>query len=80
MSSIRNVQGLGEQIRQIREAGGLSQIQLGERAQIAQQHVSLIERGLITPTMDVLCRLADALSADWCYDGRRIVLRRRPYK
>ena len=77
MKTLRSSNGLGWQIGELRHAAGLSQAELGNRAGLSQQHVSQIERDLLQPTISVLCRLADALAADWSYDGRRIIFRRR---
>jgi len=76
--TIANTEGIGRQIRQAREAAGWTQAELAERAGLSQQHVSLIEAGG-RPELSIrtLMRLADALQADWCYDGDRIVFRRR---
>jgi len=78
MTTIAHTEGIGRQIRECREAAGLSQAELAERAGLSQPHVSLIEAdGRPELSIRTLMRLADALNADWCYDGRRIVFRRR---
>lgn len=68
---------IGSQIRELREAAGLTQGELAELAELSQQHVSGLERDLLCPTIDTLCRLADALKADWGYDGQQIIFRPR---
>ena len=53
---------LGEIVRELREARGLSQAQLAERAQIALSYVTTIEAGQPgSPPRQILQRLARAL-------------------
>jgi transcriptional regulator with XRE-family HTH domain len=52
---------LGEQLRQAREATGLTQEQVSFRAGVHRTYVSLLERGKKSPTIDVLFRLCDAI-------------------
>ena len=55
---------LGEILRELREARGLSQAQLAERAQIALSYVTVIEAGQgqqAPPSRQILERLARAL-------------------
>lgn len=52
---------LGEQIRNIRKACGLTQEQLAELLEIDQKQVSCIERGINTPSMDRLQKIAEVL-------------------
>jgi transcriptional regulator with XRE-family HTH domain len=77
MATISNTAGLGQQIREAREAAQMSQGELASAANLDQPHVSRIEHELTQPDVSTICRLADALAADWSYDGRRIVFRRR---
>lgn len=51
----------GNQVRAQREARGLSQHALAERAQLSRQSVGAIEAGRATPAVDVALRLARAL-------------------
>ena len=53
---------LGEVIRRLREADGLSQEALAERAQIDRTYVSIVERGLKSPTIDTFVRICAALN------------------
>ena len=78
MATQKRTDRIGPQIRECREAAGWTQAELAERAGLSQQHVSLIEAGG-RPELSVrtMMRLADALQADWCCDGDRIVFRRR---
>jgi transcriptional regulator with XRE-family HTH domain len=52
---------LGQTIRQYRLAQGLSQERLAERADLHRNHVSFVERGERSPSVDVLARLGYAL-------------------
>ena len=55
---------LGETLRELREARGLTQAQLAERAQIALSYVTVIEAGhgpQASPPRQILERLARAL-------------------
>jgi transcriptional regulator with XRE-family HTH domain len=52
---------LGETIRRHRVVHRLSQEQLAERAGLHRTHISYIERGLRSPTVTVLTRIAEAL-------------------
>lgn len=51
----------GEDIRVRREAAGLSQRQFAAAVGTTQQHLSLIERGAVSPGDDLRVRLAAAL-------------------
>ncbi len=54
--------GLGVLVKQLREAKGLTQAELAEKAAISREYVALMESGgRANPTMDVLKRLAKAL-------------------
>lgn len=52
---------LGQVIQRHRLAKGLSQEALAERAELHRNHVSYVERGLRSPTVDVLVRVGKAL-------------------
>jgi transcriptional regulator with XRE-family HTH domain len=56
----------GSTIRELRTARGLSQEAVAERGGFDRTYLSLLERGLRTPTITAIFRLADALgvSAD----------------
>lgn len=51
----------GATIREMRTARGLSQEALAERSGFDRTYPSLLERGLRTPTLGVIVRLAEAL-------------------
>ena len=55
---------LGEIVRELREAKGLTQAQLAERAQIALSYVTVIEAGQQgNPSRQILQRLASSRNA-----------------
>jgi transcriptional regulator with XRE-family HTH domain len=57
-------QELADHVVVARARKGLSQAELAERAGISRDTLSRIERGEADPTLNVLSRLADALSVD----------------
>jgi len=77
MRTFKYTAGLGRQIRQARQTAGLSQATTATKAGMHQGDLSLLERDLVQPEIPTLCRLAKVLGADWGYDGRRIVFRRK---
>jgi len=52
---------VGRNVRQYREANGLSQEQLAFEADLHRTYVSGVERGVRNPTVKIVYRLADAL-------------------
>ena len=52
---------LGEIIRERRLAAGISQEELAARAAIHRTYVSQLERGLKSPTVAILAKVANAL-------------------
>jgi len=50
-------------IREHRRAAGISQETLSERAGIHRTYISMLERGLKSPTLEVFSRIALALGA-----------------
>lgn len=50
-------------VRKRRMAAGLSQEKLAERARLHPTYVSMVERGVRNPTLDVAARIAKALKA-----------------
>ncbi|MFK0335192.1 helix-turn-helix domain-containing protein [Rhizobium sp. NPDC090275] len=51
-------------LRRARQAQGLSQEDLAHRAEIDRTYVSSLERGIYSPTIEVVERLAIALGVD----------------
>ena len=52
---------LGDEFRRTRLTAGLSQEELGFRAKISRNYVSLLELNQKSPTVEVLFRIAKAL-------------------
>jgi HTH-type transcriptional regulator/antitoxin HipB len=55
---------LGEQIRRLREARGVSQAELGRRIGSTQPAIARLEAGRVTPTLETLDRVAAALEVE----------------
>jgi transcriptional regulator with XRE-family HTH domain len=53
---------LGERIRELRKARGLTQEQLAELVEVEQKHVSRLELGKSYPTIERLEKIAEALN------------------
>jgi transcriptional regulator with XRE-family HTH domain len=51
----------GKEIKRRRDARGLSQEELAHRAEVHSSYISQLERGVKSPTLGVICRLAKAL-------------------
>jgi transcriptional regulator with XRE-family HTH domain len=51
----------GAHLRELRTARGLTQNRLAELARTSKPFISNLERGLTTPTLGMLLRLAEAL-------------------
>jgi transcriptional regulator with XRE-family HTH domain len=54
---------LGKEIARLRKRIGLSQEELGFRAEVHQTYISQLERGLKSPTLSVILKLSRALKA-----------------
>jgi len=52
---------LGDELREAREAAGLTQERLAFKAGVDRTHISILERGLQSPTVDTLIRVCRAL-------------------
>lgn len=48
----------------LRKRRGMTQEAVAEKAEITQQHYSLIERGIVSPTMRTALKIARALGAE----------------
>jgi transcriptional regulator with XRE-family HTH domain len=55
----------GQNVYNLRNAAGMTQEQLAERADIDRSFVQKIEAGSSTPTVEVLVRLRRALKCQW---------------
>jgi transcriptional regulator with XRE-family HTH domain len=53
---------LGDRIRQLRKEAGWSQAELGDKIGTDSQRVSRYETGKITPSLDAIVRMAQALN------------------
>src|SRR5947199_419080 len=62
-TTARETTELGERVRRLRIAAGLSQTQLAD-GRFSKEYVSQIERGKTRPTADTLAWLAERLGAD----------------
>jgi len=51
----------GKEVKRRRDACGFSQEELADRAQVHSSYISQMERGVKSPTLGVICRLAKAL-------------------
>lgn len=54
----------GKRLQTIRKSMGVSQKELAEASEISVKYLSELERGLSSPTLEVLDALAEALSID----------------
>jgi transcriptional regulator with XRE-family HTH domain len=54
---------LGKEIARLRKRIGLSQEELGFRAEVHRTYISQLERGLKSPTLSVILKLSRALKA-----------------
>jgi transcriptional regulator with XRE-family HTH domain len=57
-----NLERFGQRLRAIRQSKKLSLAELGELAQTNLNQIGRYERGIVGPTVDILFRLAQALS------------------
>jgi len=55
-------EGLAGNMRELREANGLSQEMLALEAEVDRTYVSQIERGVCNPSLRVLCQIANVLN------------------
>ncbi len=63
---------LGQEVRQLRKARGLTLKGLGTAAGVSLSHISAIERGVSNPSVDVLNAISEALQVtpDWFFARR----------
>jgi putative transcriptional regulator len=67
---------VGNKVRRVRLAMGLTQQQLAEMSDLARQSIISIEKGRFTPTIETALKLARALESPleslfWLEDGDR---------
>jgi transcriptional regulator with XRE-family HTH domain len=60
----RGMQSLGARLRRLRRQAKLTQAELAESADISCVYVNKLERGMATPSLPVLQRLARSLRTD----------------
>jgi len=53
---------VGENVRALRKARGLSQEELGEKADLSYKFIGEVERGTVNPSLDSLAGIAAALN------------------
>ena len=58
---------LGRELKNIREAAGMSQERLAFEAGVHRTYISLLERDKKSPTFNVLLRICKALNVDHAY-------------
>lgn len=56
------IETIGKRVRKARKLRNYSQEQLGDKADVSQQHISRLENDEICPTVDTLIKLAKALN------------------
>jgi len=61
MSAFKHRRLLGESVRETRKSAGLSQERLAEKAGLSTVFISRIERGVESPSVDSLVKIARAL-------------------
>lgn len=52
---------VGEELRNAREGAGMTQEELSSKARVDRSYISQLERGLKSPTLDMLLRLCKAM-------------------
>lgn len=55
------LQEIGKRVRRARAAAGLTQEEAAHLAQIDYKHWQRVEQGVVNPTIQTLCRIADTL-------------------
>ena len=58
----------GSAVRAARKRAGVSQVELAERAGMSQPSIARLERGLVSPTVITLDRIARALGTELVVD------------
>jgi transcriptional regulator with XRE-family HTH domain len=64
MNGMSLSKNFGRRIQQIRTGRGLTQQELSELVNCSTEYISRIERGLCSPSFDMITRLAKALIVD----------------
>jgi len=58
------LQGLGRQVRILRQGKKLTQAELAEKAEVGMKYVGEVERGQTNPTLRIVWRLSAALGVE----------------
>ncbi len=69
---------LGDELRKARERAGLTQEQLSFRAGLSRPYVSILERGLKSPSLETLFLICEALGVSASAVVRRVERSREP--
>ena len=69
---------VGSAVRAARRRAGMSQVELARRAGTSQPSIARLERGLVSPTVISLDRIARALGAELVIDFEPAAARSRP--
>ena len=68
MPGIRHYETVCEEVvrllQQERESAGLSRYAVAQRCGVSESMLSLVERGLRNPSMEMMLRMADGIGAD----------------
>ena len=62
MNGARLAEGLGNHLRELREAKGLTQAQLADLIGVSRKTVNTVENGVFVPSTVVALKLAQALA------------------
>ena len=75
-------EGLGDRLSRLRRSKGWNQRELARRAGLKGSQISKLERGSVTPRVDILPRLSEVLgvSADYLLTGRSFGEMQRDYR
>lgn len=71
-------QTIGANVRALRKARGLTQEELGEKAEMSYKALGEIERGIVNPSLNSLLKIANALQVQIAelFMGDRLVILR----
>ena len=64
MDKIKERERIGRELHEMRVKKGVTQTELAQRADLYQNHLYRIEKGLYSVGFDILQKIADALDAD----------------
>ena len=64
MDKIKERERIGRELHEMRIKKGVTQMELAQRADLYQNHLYRIEKGLYSVGFDILQKIADALDCD----------------